>query len=635
VLCAGRGRSGLTITSWHLYSSSKNSKTTLGMNTSNDQAGVLELAQLVADLGSTKPEVPERAATLLHKKAKLTQQHATMANTPGLIAGLLRVAGSGSSSSGSSSSGSSSSGSSSGSNSTDAAKMAAMTAVVDICWNARKEEVWQEEPALVQQLVDLASSQHPEVQVRALKALWYLAMVPANSRLIAEVGGAIPMLAGFLSSSGTKWAPSAATRVLWHVSQERTAAQRIAETPGAVQALLGLLGAGDKPLQQKLAADTLCNLAQSEFTAQQQGTIRGLVVLPLLVEMLKSEAPGVQLAAADVVVQLVTREPSCRQRLAQEPGLMEGFMDAVDRGGKQLPVGTQEQAQAAVELLLEEATRKEVTHADVTQQVCECHSNTFAAHAAVACSLHCLHPLDHVTPTVHPVLPPLSSQAPRTRLILPLLPLVVGSCLLLAGPLLVVYGLLAAGTASAAPSSHNTDLLVVTGGVWALVKGAALVAASVTTAVTHHLTLLADSLERCLTRGSMVAGGVWLLRGGMYVVAAGAKVLTADHCPNQGTRLLLATSTLIAAAAGLCVVAVGVWLLSEALGAPFPWSAGRALLGHCKEAVKQVRCMCPCTLQYGMTAVTALESHKHVFKPLPSSLRPQIMCTCDYPCLEL
>lgn len=219
---------------------------------------------------------------------------------------------------------------------------------------------------------------------------------------------------------------------------------------------------------------------------------------------------------------------------------------------------------------------------------------------------------------------------------LPLLPLVAGSCLLLAGPLLlVVAGLLAAGTASAAPSSHNTDLLVVTGGVWALLKGAALVAASVTSGVTHHLNLLSDSLERCLTRGSMVAGGVGLLRGGLYVVAAGGKVLTAHHCPAQGTWLLLATSTLIAAAAGLGVVAVGLWLLAGALGAPFPWSSGGALLRHCKEAVKQVRCMCPCTLQYGMTAVTALESHKHVFKPLPSSLRPQIMCTCDYPCLEL
>jgi hypothetical protein len=269
------------------------SNTMQGDDGNQEQADVLQLAQLVADLGSNQPEVRERATTLLHKTAKVTQQRVSMANTPGLIAGPLRVAGS--------------------STSTDAAQRAAMDILVDMSWSTREEAVWQEELSLLQQLVGLASSQDPEVAAGALKALWYLAMETSISRQMAQLPDVITTLAG-LVRDGNKGAPSAAVRLLRRMSLEPTAARAIAETPGAVEALVSML--------------------RTSGTARQR------------------------LGAAEVLVRLMAQVPSFRQRLAQEPGLMERLREEAEGGG--LLEGDMEHTQAALRLLKEELSRSMV-----------------------------------------------------------------------------------------------------------------------------------------------------------------------------------------------------------------------------------------------------------------------------------
>jgi hypothetical protein len=175
--------------------------------------------------------------------------------------------------------------------------------------------------------------------------------------------------------------------------------------------------------------------------------------------------------------------------------------------------------------------------------------------------------------------------------------------MLLAGPLLVVFAALVAPGPEF--TARNLDLLLSGGGVWVACEGAALLAGGAESAVAVHLTQMADALRCCMKRGSMVATGVWLLRGGLAAVAAAAKVLAADHSPARGTWFLLATSSLVAAGAGLGVVAAGIWLLVSALGAPFPWASGRALLDHFKQAVKQVSLHVYGSRSGGVTAIQA------------------------------
>jgi hypothetical protein len=272
-----------------------------------------ELKQLALGLSNLDPAVQEWAATEVEALAAAHDgnQRALVAQTPGMVAGLLKVAAS--------------------NGSTRVAQAAAVQAIADLAMEDSNALLLGNKPGLLQHLPGLLSSKRWDMRLAALSGLAKLAEESSISCRIAAADAAFDTMVKLLRSKD-KEVQLLATQLVLYVSHHfyelpGDAAEAQGVTVRAAQGLVPLLSSSSTV---SWAAGAMWNLVSAGSSAAlsvvvEPNTIARLVTLPGGAYSAERSAQLAAVEAGLVLAQAAKEQPNSRNDLASHPGLVQGL----------------------------------------------------------------------------------------------------------------------------------------------------------------------------------------------------------------------------------------------------------------------------------------------------------------------